>query len=54
MIADTASVLAAVIPLAVAVLGGGFAMAWRLGRLEQRVNDVKDDVHEIKEDLRRR
>jgi hypothetical protein len=30
--------------LAVAILGGGLAMAWRLGRLEQTVKDLKEDV----------
>ena len=45
--ADSVSVLAAVVPLAIAVLGGGFAMAFRLGRLEQTVGDLKDDVVEL-------
>jgi hypothetical protein len=30
--------------LGFSILSGGGAMAWRLGRLEQKVDDVKDRV----------
>lgn len=42
-----ASTAAAVASLAVSVLAGGLAMAWRLGRLEQKVHDVQQDVAHI-------
>jgi hypothetical protein len=44
-------ILAITIPGAIAILGAGFTLAWRLGRLEQKVNDVRDDVLDIKGQL---
>ena len=43
------SVVGAVLPVALSVLVGGLAMAWRLGRLEQKVKDVKEDVEELRQ-----
>jgi hypothetical protein len=44
-------ILAITIPGAISILGAGFTLAWRLGRLEQKVNDVRDDVLDIKGQL---
>lgn len=43
-----ADLLAVVIPTAVSILGGGLAMAWRLGGLETTVRDMKEDVDEMR------
>lgn len=43
------SSLPTVLPVALSVLVGGLAMAWRLGRLEQKVKDIKDDVEELRQ-----
>lgn len=38
--------------IGLSILGGGFAMAWRMGRLEQKVNDLREDVQELRVDVR--
>lgn len=45
----TGSIVGAFISIAFAVLVGGLTMAWRLGRLEQRVNDLRDYVYRRRE-----
>lgn len=49
---DVYAILSATIPLAVAIIGGGLAMAWRLGGLERMVGDLNDDVKELKGQVR--
>jgi len=49
---DVVTILAATIPLAIAIIGGGLAMAWRLGGLERSVKDLAEDVKELKDKVR--
>lgn len=42
--ADWTAVWAAVIPVCASILGGGFAMAWKLGSLDRTVKDMGEDV----------
>jgi hypothetical protein len=49
---DVPAILSATIPLAIAIIGGGLAMAWRLGGLEKMVGDLNDDVKELKGQVR--
>ena len=44
---DVYGILAAVVPLAIAIIGGGLAMAWRLGGLERTVNDLQNKVDDV-------
>lgn len=44
---DTAGLLAIVVPLSASIIGGGFAMAWRLGGLERTVLDQTRAVARI-------
>ena len=41
---DTGAILAAVIPTAVAILGGGLTMAWKLGSLSTRVDSLTEQL----------
>lgn len=41
---DTGAILAVVVPTAVAVLGGGLTMAWRLGSLSTKVENLSDQL----------
>jgi hypothetical protein len=45
---DAYGLLAAAIPLALAILG----VAWRLGALERTVKDLSDDVKETRDDVK--
>lgn len=49
---DIAAILSATIPLAIAIVGGGLTMAWRLGGLEKTVKELNDDVKELKGQVR--
>lgn len=49
---DVSAILATVIPITVSIIGGGLAMAWRLGGLEHTVEDLSDDVKEMKGQIR--
>ena len=44
---DSATLVAIILPLAVSIIGGGLAMAWRLGGLERSVKDLVDDVGKL-------
>lgn len=41
---DTATVLAVIVPTAVAILGGGLTMAWRLGALSTKVENLTEQL----------
>jgi hypothetical protein len=49
---DPTAIVAIVVPVCLSIVGGGLAMAWRLGGLERTVKDVKEDVSEVKDDVR--
>jgi len=51
-VTDYGSLVAVVAPIVVSILGGGLAMAWRLGRLEQTVRDLVDRVDDLEQDRR--
>lgn len=44
-------VAAIVVPVAVSILGGGLAMAWRLGGLEATVKSLVERFDRLTEDL---
>lgn len=48
---DATAVAAIVVPVVVSIIGGGLAMAWRLGGLERSVKDMAADVTEMKGDM---
>lgn len=41
---DTGTTLAVIVPTAVAILGGGLTMAWRLGALSTKVENLTDQL----------
>jgi hypothetical protein len=45
--ADWSAISAVILPIAVSILGGGLAMAWRLGGLERTVKDTQADVQHL-------
>lgn len=49
---DVPAILAASIPLAIAIIGGGLTMAWRLGGLERSVKDLSNDVTEMRTEVK--
>lgn len=49
---DPTAIIAIVVPVCISIMGGGLAMAWRLGGLERTVKDVQADVHDLKGDVR--
>lgn len=50
---DWSTIWAAIITVAVSILGGGFMMAWKLGALDRTVKDLADDVREVKDRMER-
>lgn len=49
---DVPAILAATVPLAVAIIGGGLTMAWRLGGLERTVKDLVGDVKDMRTEVK--
>lgn len=49
---DTPGLLAAVLPLTLAIITGVITLAWRLGKLEQTVHEQRDDMEESQRDRR--
>lgn len=46
--ATDGAIVAEIIALAFAIISGGLAMAWRLGKLEQTVNDSAQKAEDAK------
>ncbi len=44
---DGSTLIAIIAPLAASIIGGGLAMAWRLGGLERSVHDLVEDVSRL-------
>jgi hypothetical protein len=34
-------------------VGAGFGIAWKLGAMERKINDLVEDVHDLKDRLER-
>lgn len=45
---------AAIIPVCVSILGGGLAVAWKLGGLDTSVKNMDDRLEKVEDWIRRR
>lgn len=46
-----ATAWAAIIPVALSIVGGGLAMAWRLGGLDRAVQDLAHHVEKLEQKM---
>ena len=51
MATDSSSIIVGVVAICMSVLGGGVAMAWRMGRIEQSVADLQRRVSDMANEL---
>lgn len=49
---DAGTIWAIVVPVCVSIIGGGLAMAWRLGGLSTKVEELAEDVRDLRDQVR--